>query len=534
MVLGNASVLLLDDLSRTYRFISNVVIGPFHSSAIGQAWHGFRVSRVAGDTIQRTFAKRCMTSVLGCGEWGARMNTAVGAVPQIAVAPDQPVLRRELGLRDFTLFAIAGITAARWIPFAARAGPASITLWLFAALFFVIPLASTVAALVVKYPGVGGLYLWTAGDFGPWNGFLAFWLYWIGIAFQLPTTAILHVKVPFSLLGPVYARLGNNRLCLLILSLALVWIAIGTNTIGMNIGKWTEDLGCAANWGLAAVLVCVAFFAYTKRGSATEFSFVPQWDWTTVGVWAAIAYATSGMECAGMMAGEIQNPDRTIRRAGWMASAGAMAFYISATIAFLVVLPSQQISELNGYVDFSGALGTLLNTRWLPFSIAVLFFVSGLGALGSAGTACSRLPFAAGVDGLFPRAFAKVHPKWGTPYVAMLLLGGLSSLLLVVYQLGDSMRAAFDELISTMVLTGFIPFLYIFGSAWKAGQRWSAISGLAVTCIALISALIPPAAVTNTCLFEGKILLGTLGAAGSGWFVYRRNCKRRPASVRPI
>jgi amino acid transporter len=165
------------------------------------------------------------------------MTTAVGDASQIAHAPSQPTLKHALGLRDFTLFAIAGITAARWIPFAARAGPTSVTLWLLAALLFVVPLASTVAALVVKYPGVGGFYLWTSRDFGPWNGFLAFWLYWIGIAFQLPTTAILHVKVPLSLLGPTYSRAGDNRIYLLTITLALVWIAIGTNLVGMRIGR---------------------------------------------------------------------------------------------------------------------------------------------------------------------------------------------------------------------------------------------------------------------------------------------------------
>ena len=113
----------------------------------------------------------------------------------------------------------------------------------------------------------------------------------------------------------------------------------------------------------------------------------------------------------------------------------------------------------------------------------------------------------------------------------MLVLGGVSSLLLVAYQLGDSMRAAFEELISTMVLTGFIPFVYILESAWKARKRWSAISGLAVTSVALISALIPPAAVTNVWLFEGKILFGTLLAVGCGWFIYRRKGSRFPASL---
>jgi glutamate:GABA antiporter len=451
------------------------------------------------------------------------MTTAVGDISQPPLAPSQPKLKHALGLRDFTLFAIAGITAARWIPFAARAGPTSVTLWLLAALLFVVPLASTVAALVAKYPGVGGLYLWTSKDFGPWNGFLAFWLYWIGIAFQLPTTAILHVKVPLSLLGPVYSRTGENRIYLLTITLALVWVAIGTNLVGMKIGRWTENIGCAASWALAGVLICVACLAWARRGSATQFHLIPHWDWTTVSVWAAIAYATSGMECAGMMAGEIHDPERTIRRAGWMASAGAMAFYVSATIAFLVVLPPDQVSELNGYVDFSRAAGTILQSGWLPLSIAVLFFISGVGALGSAGTACSRLPFAAGVDGLLPKAIGRVHPKWGTPHVAMLTLGIVSSFLLIAYQLGDTMRAAFDELISTMVITGFIPFFYIFGSAWKARKYWSAASGLAVTCLALISALVPSVAVTNVWLYEGKIVLGTLIAAACGWLIYRRN-----------
>ena len=227
-----------------------------------------------------------------------------------------------------------------------------------------------------------------------------------------------------------------------------------------------------------------------------------------------------------MMAGETDNPERTIRRAGGIASVGAMLFYLSATAAFLIVLPPHRISELNGYVDYVSAVRVLLDARWLAASIAILFFISGLGNVGSAGTACSRLPFAAGVDGLLPESFGRVHPKWGTPYVATLVLGGLATLLLIAYQFGDTMRAAFDELISMMVITGFIPFLYIFGSAWKAGKHLSAMSGLAVTALALISSVVPPSGVANVWLFEGKLLLGTLGAIGCGWFIYRRSARR--------
>ena len=99
------------------------------------------------------------------------------------MSDQQPQLKRVLGLRDVTLFAIICIVGTRWIPAAAHAGPGSVTLWLLAALFFMVPLAIAVSVLSVKYPGAGGMYLWTRNDFGRWHGFLCFIVYWIGIAF---------------------------------------------------------------------------------------------------------------------------------------------------------------------------------------------------------------------------------------------------------------------------------------------------------------------------------------------------------------
>ena len=146
----------------------------------------------------------------------------------------ETTLRRELGLRDLTLFAIACIVGARWIPAAAHAGPGSVTLWLLAAIFFVVPLAASVAALSVKYPGAGGLYLWTRGDFGPWHGFLCFWMYWMGIASWFPTAALFYMKAGFSMLGGSYARLSENRIYLLAVALGAIWIALTSNLVGLK------------------------------------------------------------------------------------------------------------------------------------------------------------------------------------------------------------------------------------------------------------------------------------------------------------
>jgi|HubBroStandDraft_4_1064222.scaffolds.fasta_scaffold00253_2 amino acid transporter len=434
----------------------------------------------------------------------------------------KPALKRELGLRDLTLFAITCVTSARWIPIAAHAGPSSVTLWLLAAVLFMAPLAVAVAALVAKYPVAGGLYLWTRRDFGAWPGFLCFWVYWMGIAFLFPTVALLYIKVGFSMFDPLFARLGDNRFYLLASTVALIWIALGSNVIGLKVGKWTENIGALATWAVGLLLVVVAWMVWTRRGSATPIHILPKWNWGTVNFWAAIAYATSGMEAPGMMAGEIREPERMMRRAGWIATGFATIFYVSATVAFLVVLPPENISELNGFAEMGNSAGLLLGATWLSPLIALLVVASGVGFVGGLGTATSRLPFAAGVDRLLPAAFGRVHPRWGTPYVSILALGLVATFLLVIYQLGDTIRVAYDELVSMMVITGFLPYLYIFDSAWKAGKRLSAASGGAITALALLCSVVPPAEITNTWLFEGKLAAGTLAVVVSAWLVYYR------------
>ncbi len=408
------------------------------------------------------------------------------------------------------------------MPLAAHAGPGSIALWLLAALFFAAPLTVAAAALVAKYPKAGGLYLWTREDFGPWHGFFGAWVYWIGIAVLFPTAVMLFARVGFSLLGPDLAALGDRRPYLLAATLALIWIALGANLIGLKVGKWAENLGALATVAIVLVLVGAAWLVSARRGSATPLHIVPAWSWGTVSFWAAIAYATSGMEGPAMMAGEVRDPERTMRRAGWIATGLAAALYISATTAFLVVLPPDQIGELNGYANVTNSAGLLLGATWLSPLIAVLVLISGIGFVGGLGTATSQLPFAAAADGLLPKAFGRLHPRWGTPHVSILALGLVASFLLVVYQLGDNMRAAYDELMSLMVITGFLPYLYIFGSAWKAGKRLSSVSGLAVTVLALVCATVPPDGITNVWLFEGKLAAGTLAAMVSAWVVYQR------------
>jgi glutamate:GABA antiporter len=437
-------------------------------------------------------------------------------------------LKRELGLRDLTLFAIACIVGVRWVPMAAHAGPGTVTLWLIAAVFFVAPLAVTVGTLSAKYPGAGGLYYWTRGDFGPWHGFLCFWIYWLGLAFWFPTAAMFYMSVGAYTLGPTFAHLADNRVFLIVGSLLAIWIALGTNIVGMKIGKWTENLGGAATWGLFAIFVTLAAIVWAKRGPATPLhsisDLVPKWNWDTLNLGAAsIAYAMTGLELAALMGAEIRDPTRSLRRAGWIASGFATVFYSGMTIALLVILAPAAIDERYGLAQGADTAARLIGTPWLTPVIALLVLFTGLGQFGGIGSSVSRLPFVVGVDGLLPEAVGRVHPRWHTPHVSIIMLGVVASFLLTVFQLGDTLRAAYDTLVSLMVIAGFIPYIYIFGSAWKAARRLSAVCGLAVTAIALICSVLPTAEIHNVWLFESKLLLGTVAMVASARLLYRRN-----------
>ncbi len=431
--------------------------------------------------------------------------------------PGHPELRRELGLRDLTLFAIACIIGTRWIASAAHAGPGSLLLWVLAAVFFLIPLAIAVAVLTVKHPEAGGLYRWTRADFGPWHGFLAFWVYWTGIAFWFPSAAMFYASIALSGQG-----LAESRTALVVLSLAAIWTGLGTNIVGLDVGKWTENIGASAAWILGALLVGAAALAWRRSGSATVFHLLPEFNWDTVSFWATIAYAMTGLEMVGLMGAEIRAPERDLPRAAWISSVFTTLFYVGTTASLLVLLPPGEISELNGLAQAGSAAGHLFGAAWLPRVVVLLVLATAVGQFGGLGSSVSRMPFAAGVDRLLPATFAKIHPRWRTPHISILAFGTLASVLLIVLQFGDTVRAAYQTLVSLMVIAGFFPYLYVFGSAWKAGRRWSAASGIGMTLLAIFCSVVPTAEVHNVWLFEGKLAGGTLAVVASGWFIYRR------------
>jgi amino acid transporter len=441
--------------------------------------------------------------------------------------PEAPALRRTLGTRDITVFAIACIVGTRWIASAAHAGPGAILLWIVGAVCFSVPLAIAVAALTVRHPHAGGMYVWTRHDFGPWHGFLCFWLYWMSIIVWFPGAAMFYVGTAAAIAG---SQLADNRTWLIAASLAVIWVALGANILGVKTGQRTADFGAIGAWFLAALLCTAAIVFLRHHPSATSFHILPTPDWDTVSFWSTIAFAMSGIELVGLMGAEVRDPKRSLPKAAWISSLFTTLFYAGATAAVLVMLRPDQVSELQGLSQSAMAAAAALGASWLPPVIALLVIATAVGQFGGLGSSVSRMPFAAGVDGLLPEAFGKIHPRWNTPHVSILTLGALASALLLLMQIGDTARAAYDTLVSLMVIVGFIPFIYIFGSAWKAGHRWSAASGWCVTLLAILCVVVPPGGITNVLVFEAKLVIGTAAAIASAWVILWGRRFRLPSS----
>jgi len=103
---------------------------------------------------------------------------------------------------------------------------------------------------------------------------------------------------------------------------------------------------------------------------------------------------------------------------------------------------------------------------FLPLA-AFLIALSNIGASGAYLAAVARLPFVAGIDRYLPPAFGLLHPRWGTPWVALVVQAVIGAIFIFLGQAGTSVKGAYDVLVSMGVITYFIPYLYLFASMLK-------------------------------------------------------------------
>src|SRR5579863_3292707 len=383
-------------------------------------------------------------------------------------------LRKTMGFWDVLLFNIATVLGPRWIAAAGHNGTSSISLWVLAAIFFFVPGALVINELSSRFPEEGGLYAWSREAFGPFHGFVAGWTYWIYTVFYFPGLLLASASMAAYILGPQGVTLAENRTFLLSVSLALLLIAVVLNIIGLNIGKWLQNAGGVGTYVPLVVLVVLGAILAITRGTATHFTLrnmMPTWNWDTVNFWSSIAFAFTGLELVSAMSEEVRDPRRTLPRAVFGAGALIALMYIAGTFAILAIIPADNIDPQSGVFNAIAVGSTALRIGALGVLAAALVTMGNAGGVGSTVAGIARVPFVVGIDRYLPAAFGKIHPKWKTPYISILVQAGLSGAVLLISQINQSTRDSYQQLIDAAIILYFIPFLYMFLAAIKLSYR---------------------------------------------------------------
>ncbi len=460
---------------------------------------------------------------------------------QDATSHDLP---RSLGLRDLVLFHVVAVLSLRWLATASAAGPSSITLWILAALLFFIPQGLAVSDLSARFPDEGGIYFWTKRAFGEGHGFLCGWCYWINNVLYYPNLLISTAVIATYVVGKGDSGLADDRMYVFLATLIMLWLAVWLNIVGLSTGKWLQNVGAVATYLPGIGLIVLAGYAALHGAAANQFtlaSLTP--DLTKFGelnLWATIAFAFAGLELAATMGGEIAEPRRNLPRSILLSAPLVLFLYIVGTWAVLTLIPAKDVNIVSGFLQaIHVGAGTV---AWVAPVAAAGYVLGNIGGVGAWLAGPARVAFTIGLDRYFPPAFGRVHPKWKTPYVAILVQAGLATVFLVLSVIGKgtTVEKAYLILLDTMLLIYFIPYIYLFLSfirfrhrdpigaegtippKTKAGAYLTGAAGLFLTLFAMGVAMVPPTGTTETWLFFIKVIGGASAFVLVGGIFYWR------------
>jgi amino acid transporter len=444
----------------------------------------------------------------------------------VATGGSVPQLRRALTFRDLFLFYIVTGFSLRWIATAAAAGPSALVIWVIAALGLFVPLVFTVLELSSRYPEEGGVYVWSKRAFGPFAAFITGWTYWGSNLPYFPGLLYFAAANALFIGGPSWQSLASNSTYFIMVSTVGLAIAVTLNVVGLNVGKWLNNAGAIAAWIPAMVLIALGAASWRLHGSATPITkatLMPSTSLKDVIFWSTIAFAFGGVESGSTMGEEIHDARRTVPRAVLSAGIVITVLYMAGTAAVLLAIPRSQVSGLQGIMAAVQAVVGRVGAPWLGPIVAAFVTLNALGGVGGWFAATARLPFVAGIDRFLPPAFGRLHPKWRTPYVALLVQAAIALLFVFLGQAGTSVRGAYDALVSMGIIAYFIPFLFMFAAMIKlqpepagpevirvpGGARMAfalAALGFVTTAVSIVLACIPPDDEPNKTLAVVKVV----------------------------
>lgn len=332
-------------------------------------------------------------------------------------------LQSELTLFDVTNLVVGSIIGADIYVAssfgAGYLGPFSLLVWVIAGIFAIV-IALCFAQCAALLPKVGGPYAYAKEAWGPFAGFIVGWSLWLAEWVSLavfPVAFTRYLMFFFPLDGISQAVVKG----------LFVAFLVATNVVGVKAAGKTNDVLTVVKLAPLIVfsVIGLLYMVFNAAVTATNFSPFSPYGVGNFGVAIVLIFwAYAGFEISTIPTEEIKDPSRTIPKAIVLGISIVTIFYLITNVVLFGVrrwdslasdstpLATATSNMLNGYPTLALIAGLIVG-------VGALVSVAGSDESGMIGT--SRLGYALAADGLFPRVFAKVHPKFRTPYLAIVI-----------------------------------------------------------------------------------------------------------------
>ncbi len=317
--------------------------------------------------------------------------------------------------------------------------------------------AFTYTELGTMYPQSGGIYVFLREGFGRPVAFVFGWTY------MLVTKPSAAAGIAVVGAENINLLLGTHWDIRVITSVILV-VLTTVNVLGV---RSSTRLGVVLTslkvFALVAIIVLGALHAAgilnpeAARAVWPSAGKPPHSIWLAIApVMAAVMWTYDGWSDVGAIAGEVKNPNRTLPRLFAINTIAVTALYVGVNAVYLLLVPLEQMRGMNNIAPH--VLGLLLGAAG-TFVVTALIVVSTVGSSHASIMTGARVSFAQARDGLLFGFLGKVHPKFQTPYVSLIVQLCLS--LCAIWLLGSFSKLA-DSFVFTMWIFYGLAGLSIF------------------------------------------------------------------------
>jgi len=391
--------------------------------------------------------------------------TTTAATPPEQGAPrlSRPQLVRGLTLLGTVALVVGNMvgTSVYTLPasLAQAVGPLGVAAWLLTAVGYLF-VALVYASLGTRYPVTGGPYVYAREAFGEFAGFQVVWSYWFSAVIGNAgiVTGVVGYAVGFS------ARLQGSVLLQFLLAQALLWGLCLVNVLGIKRSARVQVTVMFMS-AVPMLLISLAMLPYVRMANFVPFA--PHGVGSLAVGAALVVWAYSGVESATVPAEEVRAPESTIRRGTMIGYALATLIFLIAAVSVNGALPQAEIASSARPVAMAAerTLGS-----WAGLLISVAAVAAGIGTLNGWILMAGRIPLTAARDGIFFRGMGRVHPRYGTPHVALIAGTAVASTMLLLF-FNRSLLGVFNFIVLLAVLTTLLPHLYAAAAELMLARR---------------------------------------------------------------